>query len=480
MRITPELVVTALAVLAAILASIQALVYKRDSRSAALWIVIIWILPGVGPLLFVLLGINRIRARAQALRGQFVRHRHHAVTQPPCEGNPESIFGAEAAHLCPFATMMERVAERPLVGGNKFEPLPGGVCAYPRMLQAIAAAKESISVSVYIFDPQGIGEKFVEALEAAQRRGVEVRVLVDAVGARYCWPTARKIFAKNNLVRVAQFNKPTLYWAPAFNLRNHRKILVVDGRIGFTGGFNIKREYWDDGGSHGECCQDLHFRVEGPVVAQLNEVFADDWRFTTGENLDGSKWFPQIDAVGTAMARGIEAGPDEPFERLRWALIGALNGARKKVVIMTPYFVPDAAILSALNAAALRGVLVDILLPDRCNLPFVRWASFAQLWQAMEGGCRIWLGGGPFDHSKLMIVDDVWAFIGSANWDARSLRLNFEFNVEVYDSSLCEKLQPLIRERMKRSKQISIQEVDARPLAIKVRDSFARLFAPYL
>lgn len=478
MRLSLELLVTALAVLAAILASIQALVYKRDSRSAALWIVLIWILPAIGPLLFVFLGINRIRRRAQAMRGNFVRHRHQ-VTQPPCETHAESVFGAEAAHLCSFAVMMERVAERPLVSGNAFEPLPGGARAYTAMLDAIASAKESIALCTYIFDPRGIGQKFIAALEAAQRRGVEVRVLIDAVGARYSIPTAKKVFAQNGAIPFAQFNKPTLYWAPAFNLRNHRKILVIDGHIGFTGGFNIKRDYWDDTDPN-SCSQDLHFRVEGPVVTQLNEVFADDWRLTTGENLDGPKWFPAIEPAGPAMARGIEAGPDETFERLRWALIGALNGARKKAVVMTPYFVPDSAILSALNAAALRGVQVDILLPDQCNLPFVRWASFAQLWQAMEGGCRVWLGGGPFDHSKLMIVDNVWTFIGSANWDARSLRLNFEFNVEVYDAALCQKLQPLIDSRFKLSRRITLEEVDARPLPIKIRDSAARLFAPYL
>jgi cardiolipin synthase len=224
----------------------------------------------------------------------------------------------------------------------------------------------------------------------------------------------------------------------------------------------------------------MHFRVRGPVVAHLMEVFADDWLFTTDEALRGPEWFPQIEPAGDSLARGIEAGPDESFERLRWAYVGALNAAQRTVRICTPYFLPDGGIISALDAAALRGVDVDIILPEETDLPHIRWAMVHQLWQVLDRGCRVWMRPGPFDHSKLMCVDAHWTFLGSGNWDARSLRLNFEFNVESYCRRFGRWMDQLIVERRAGSRRVSLDEVNARPPAIKLRDGIARLFAPLL
>lgn len=357
-------------------------------------------------------------------------------------------------------------------------PLTNGIEAYPAMLQGIEGAKRSIGLS-YIFDGAGGGKHFVDALGQANHRGVEVRVLIDAVAANYSWPpVARRL--REQGVSVALFN-PRLIpkWVPSLNLRNHRKILVVDGVLGFTGGFNIKREYWSLEADT-RPFRDMHFQLTGPVVAHLSETFVNDWQFTTGEPLRSERWFPVLASSGKMFARGIEAGPDESFERLRWVIIGALNAARRSVCIITPYFLPDTGIISALNAAAMRGVEVDILLPERSNLPYVHWATFGQLWQALERGCRVWLSAGEFDHSKLMIVDEAWSLFGSANWDARSLRLNFEFNVECYSSEFCQRLLHTAKERVFSARALSLGDVDGRPLAIKVRDGIARLFTPYL
>jgi cardiolipin synthase len=263
------------------------------------------------------------------------------------------------------------------------------------------------------------------------------------------------------------------------NLRTQRKILVTDGKLGFTGGINIRE---------GNCLkrnprrpvQDLHFRVTGPVVMQLQEAFADDWLFTTGESLRGEAWFPKPDPAGQVLARGVGDGPDEDFEKLRWVLLGALAIARQSVQIVTPYFLPDPSLVSALNLAALRGVQVDIILPERSNLPFVQWASRAMWWQVLEHGCRIWLTTPPFDHSKLMLVDGCWVLLGSANWDARSLRLNFEYNVECYDQQLAQELEKLVQTKLQDAHQVTLAEVDARGLPTRLRDGIARLATPYL
>ncbi|MGH7971958.1 MAG: phospholipase D-like domain-containing protein, partial [Limisphaerales bacterium] len=226
--------------------------------------------------------------------------------------------------------------------------------------------------------------------------------------------------------------------------------------------------------------QDIHFRIRGPVVAQLQEAFADDWLFTTGEALRGDIWFPKLVPSGPVLARGVTDGPDEDFEKLRWTLLGALSIARESVQIITPYFLPDPAVVSALNLAAMRGVRVDIVLPAKSNLPFVLWASQAMWWQVLEHGCRIWLTPPPFDHSKLMLVDGCWSLVGSANWDARSLRLNFEFNVECYDVGLATCLGKLFETKLRAARAVTMADADIRSLPIRLRDGVAHLLTPYL
>ena len=187
-----------------------------------------------------------------------------------------------------------------------------------------------------------------------------------------------------------------------------------------------------------------------------------------------------LEPAGPVVARGIPDGPDEDFETVRWTLLGALACARSTVRIVTPYFIPDAALVTALNVAALRGVRVDVVLPERLNLPVVQWAATAQLWQVMRPHFRVFLTAPPFDHTKLMVVDGVWSLVGSANWDPRSLRLNFEFDVECYDVALARELDALVDERMSLARQLTLEELEARPLPIRLRDGVARLMSPYL
>ena len=215
-------------------------------------------------------------------------------------------------------------------------------------------------------------------------------------------------------------------------------------------------------------------------MAQLQDAFAADWAFTTGETLDGDLWFPELLERGDVIARAITDGPDADFETVRWILLAALAEAQNSVRIVTPYFLPDSALITALNLAALRGVRVDILLPAKSNLKFVDWASRALWWQVLERGCRIWLTAPPFDHSKLMIVDGHWVLLGSANWDARSLRLNFELTVESYGRELAEQMSKIIDDKLRGAREVTLAEMDGRNYAAKLRDAIARLFSPYL
>jgi cardiolipin synthase len=226
--------------------------------------------------------------------------------------------------------------------------------------------------------------------------------------------------------------------------------------------------------------KDVHFRVQGPVVTQLQEVFAEDWEFSTGEVLEGALWYPEQELAGAMLARGIAYGPDESKGIIGLTLIGALGAAQRKVDIVTPYFIPDDTIVAALNVAAMRGVEVNIILPQQGNLRTVQWASLAMLWQVLEHGCRVWATGPPFDHTKLMVVDGLWTLMGSGNWDPRSLRLNFEFNVEIYDCKLADQIAQRIESLRSSAKEIRLADVDGRTLPVRLRDGIARLMSPYL
>ena len=460
--------------LASLLASAHALLHKRDTRAATLWIGFIWLMPAVGPLLYLALGVNRIRRRALLL----------GVHKTTRRGIPEDLGEPEhegAEHLKLLARVVSRVVNRPLTPGNHVQPLVNGDEAFPAMLAAIESAKHTISMVSYIFDNDASGKLFADALGRAVKRGVAVRVLIDAAGTRYSWPPITYKL-KHAQVPFAKFLPASLLtpWRVAtINLRNHRKILVVDGQTAFTGGMNIRHGnvLADQPGSP---VRDLHFRVAGPVVTQLQDAFANDWTFATGEILDGKIWFPKLQESGSVIARVITDGPDADYDKLRLTLLAALAEAQTSVQILTPYFLPDNALVTALNLAALRGVRVDIVLPAKNNLPFVHWASRAMWWQVLERGCHIWLTPPPFDHSKLMIVDGHWVLSGSANWDARSLRLNFELNVECYGREFAHEMASVLGKKLHRAREVTLAEVDGRALPAKLRDAAARLFSPFL
>jgi cardiolipin synthase A/B len=471
--------VLAVTLLLSIIGSAHALLYKRDHRAAAMWVGLIWLVPMVGAVLYFILGVNRIKRQAILLLGDLEHFRaRQSVNECSLEQLAEQL-PEKCRHLSSLACCVDKVLKRPLLPGNRVRMLVNGDAAYPAMLEAIANARRSVALSTYIFDRDAAGLAFARALGEAARRGVEVRVLIDATGTRYSWPSILGVL-KRERVRYALFLRTfPLVRLFEMNLRNHRKILVVDGQIGFTGGLNIRAGHWI-GRQPSHPVLDLHFHIEGPVVAHLQEVFADDWFFTTKEALRGEAWFPPLEPCGPVIARGISDGPDEDFEKLRWTILAALAAARSSVRIVTPYFLPEPTIIAALNLAAMRGVDVDILLPGKNNLPFVQWASRAQWWQMLERGCRFWLSPPPFDHSKLFVVDDCWAMVGSTNWDPRSLRLNFEFNIECYDTALAGSLAQWFDRRLLHAHQTSLEEVDSRSLPVRLRDGAARLLTPYL
>lgn len=472
-------IVTAGTVVLMLWAAGHVILVKKDTKAASGWLALIWFSPLVGACMYWLFGINRIKRRARSMfagkKNVFLPRQYEAVT-------PERVaeqFSVDHSSIALLSRLTENITRQPLMDGNRVELLVNGDQAYPAMLEAIRGAKRSITLSTYIFDHDDWGAIFRRELAEAVGRDVAVRVLIDAVGARYSFPSIVSSLKRDN-IPCALFMRTILPWRFRYNnLRNHRKILVVDGCTGFTGGMNIRDGHFlADEPNHP--IQDVHFRLRGSVVAELQRSFAEDWNFTTGEWLEGPIWFPRIGHYGDCIARGIADGPDEDFDKLRMVMLGALAAARSSIMITTPYFLPDSELFAELQLAALRGADVQILLPAENNLLMVQWASAAGLRDLLVAGCRIFLTPPPFDHSKLFTVDEQWSLLGSANWDPRSLALSFEFNVECYEHRLAREMNKLMAGKAAVSEELTVEKLDSRPLVIRLRNNLLRLFSPYL
>jgi cardiolipin synthase len=451
----------------AILVSMHVLLRKRDVGSAIGWIGLAWLSPLVGSAIYFVFGINRVERRARRLRRDL--HRDLRPKNPPDSEIPD--------HLVPLEVAARQISNRAAEEGCDIQPLENGDAAYPAMLEAIAAAKTSVALASYIFRDDLVGKRFSEALIAAHRRGVAVRVLIDGIGGGY-FSSATYHRLRRAGVPAARFMHSTQPWRmPFLNLRSHKKILVIDGARAFTGGMNIATQNLvRENPPHP--VRDIHFRVTGPVVAQLMEDFARDWSFVTEEDLEGEVWFPAAAIAGPAIARVITSGPDRDLEKIGFVLLEAIAVARKTIRIMTPYFLPDERFISALSLAALRGIEVDIVVPAVTDHRLINWAFPANIGPLLRSGARVWRNPPPFEHTKLMVIDGVWCLIGSTNWDMRSLRLNFELTIEVYHSDLPARLEELILKRM--GDRLYTEELSRRAFPIRLRDSAARLGLPYL
>lgn len=445
--------------------TVHVLLHKRNVGAAVSWIGIAWLSPYLGGLLYATMGINRVKRRAKRLRRERL---------PLAIADPGAAVVAD--HLqSPLEYAVGRLTGLPSEPGNSVEVLRSGDQAYPRMLEEIERAQQSIGLCSYIFRADAAGEKFHQALIRAQRRGVQVRVLIDGLGGGYFWSGTHQVLRKAG-VPVARFLHSYLPWRmPFVNLRNHRKVLLIDGRVAFTGGLNIGAENIEASDPRRRVL-DTHFRIEGPVVEQLTDAFADDWLFTTGEQLLIESWFPVLEKAGSVAARVITSGPDEDMEQIEFVTLHAISCARRSIRVVTPYFLPPEPLTMALSLAAMRGVTVDIVLPEHSNHAILDWARRVPLRPLIEAGCRIWLVAAPFDHSKLMTIDDSWSLIGSANWDTRSFRLNFELNVEMHDGNFARQLAELIRPELR----MTLADIDSDGLLIRLRNSAARLLQPYL
>ena len=490
----PHVVLT-VSIAASVLATIHIAMTKQDVKAAIGWVAVVILSPLLGATFYLFAGINRIRHERLSAQRDLAEHEIVALDRLVVQ----SLKPHADAYFEALRTLGDKVCRNELLKGNQVSIMKSGDQTYAAMLQAIAQAKHCIALQSYIFDHDAIGTQIAQALIDAKDRGVQVRVLIDAVGAKYSRPPITRLLERGG-VKVARFLPNVIGVRLGYaNLRSHRKLLLVDSDLALAGGMNIRSGFTTEFAGENRA-NDTHFKITGPATRQLMDSFAHDWEFTTGEQLPDSPWFdrppvvmqdqgmvqqtlpssPQHDIQHNTPVRVVLSGPDRTMGSSQGLILGALSVAQRHVRIQSPYFLPDMVLIGALVTAARRGVIVDVLIPGNSNLKLVSAAMQAQLGIMVKEGVRIWRSTGPFDHSKLFTVDDQWSFVGSSNLDPRSLRLNFELDLEVIDRELGQQLGQRIDEHMAKATLVQLDELQAQPFWLRLRNRLIWLASPYL
>lgn len=396
--------------------------------------------------------------------------------RPPIRYHMRHQFGvADVA----FLQTMHALTGAPLSEGNRVDVLCNGVEIFPSMLSAIKLAKRTINLEFYIYWDGQIGRTFAEALAERARAGVQVKVILDAVGSA---TMSRQLidFLTRNGVDVEWYHPLRWYTLSRFNHRTHRKLLIVDGRIGFSGGVGIADNWLGDADSR-EHWRETMIRVEGPVVTQMQFAFMDNWVKSRGELLTGLDYFPEVERAGDQLTQVIKSSPSEGSSTVKLLYIISIVSATKSIFISNAYFVPDRDTIRALEGAVRRGVDVRVIVPgEHTDVPLVRQASRVHYEWLLRRGIRIFEYQPTMMHAKTMTVDGMWTTIGSSNFDDRSFRLNDEVNVNVYDAGTAKRMEEIFFEDLARSREITLRKWFKRGTFNKLKERIANVLRPQL
>jgi cardiolipin synthase A/B len=378
-----------------------------------------------------------------------------------------------------FARAMGVLLGPAITNGNRFDTLLNGDQIFPPMLESIRGAKKSVTFETFIYWSETIGKQFAEALAERARAGVKVHVLLDWLGSGKMDPMHLSEMEQAG-VQVRKFHQPKWYNLARMNNRTHRKVLVVDGRVGFTGGVGIA-DQWTGNAQDPQHWRDTHFRATGPVVAQMQAVFLDNWIKATGEVLHGQDYFPALGSAGTSAAQMFSSSPAGGSESMQLMYLLAITAARHSIHLSSAYFVPDDLTLRALVDALRRGVKVQIITPgEHMDAETVRRASRARWGDLLQAGAEIYEYQPTMYHCKVMIVDALWVSVGSTNFDNRSFRINDEANLNIYDGEFAAAQVGYFREDLSRSRRISLIDWQQRPLPEKLWEHAASLLGGQL
>jgi len=460
------------------LTMLPVIVLRKERPATCLaWLTIVFFEPWVGLGLYLLIGENRLGRRRWARR-RSRRPQLEAADYPPLD--PDHIVAAhEGDEHSVLADAAARTGGLPVVAGNSISLMNDTDVVINRLIADIDAARQHVHLLFYIFKDDTVGRHVANALVRAVARGVVCRVLADGVGSR---PLFRRLapWLRQQGVRIYPVLPATLWRLPfaRLDLRNHRKLAVIDGRIAFTGSQNIVEASY--GHKRAGVWHDIMARITGPVVRQLQGIFLEDWFYESGELLEDGALFPPSPADGTMAVQVVPTGPDHPTELFQDLIVKAIFLARRRIVITSPYFIPNEAMLLALRLAALRGVQVDLAIPKRSDHPLVAAAGAFYCDYLMRHGVNVFLFREGMLHAKTLTVDRELAMFGSANYDIRSFNLNFELNLFVHTPEAVDELRCLQQGYLDQSQRATADDLPTRTPLGRLKVNLAKLCSPLL
>lgn len=454
---------------------------QKEPTAMLAWVFAIVLMPFAGSILYWLVGSTRIHRKAHRRRKRIAhlvsRVKRH--TRDRAGGDDREAEQRLPDDLATVERMTRRLLGVPATSGNQVHVYEEANATYYALEEAIRDARESVHLEYYVWQPDDTGRHFRDLVIEKAKTGVKCRLLLDAVGS---WRIGRSftqplIEAGVQLAFFLPVNPLRKRWS--INLRNHRKIAVIDGRVAFMGSQNIGDEYlgrlkrlspW----------RDTHMRVIGPAVLFMQQTFVEDWLFASGENLTSAELFPEPARSGDSLVQMVSTGPDQNVGVLEQIVFAAVSTGGKSIQIQTPYFVPGPGLRMALQHACYRGVRVQLVLPTRHDHPVVLWAGRSFYGELIQAGVEIYEYDAGVVHSKIITVDDRWCMLGSANMDVRSFRLNFESTALIYDASVAVELSNSIDRDVRRSRRIGLDDIRERGLREQLIVGAARILSPLL
>lgn len=454
---------------------------RKEPAATLAWIMVLTFIPIVGIVFYLVFNQNFSRSKINRLT-----EKEEFAVNSSLNRQMESMdkgdydFSGNVAEKWKHLIKLNQVYGRAYyTQDNDVELYTDGNLMFEAVLQDIKNAETSINAEYYILKRDHVGRRFIQALTEKAKEGVEVRLLLDAMGSRYITKSVLKEFIAAG-GKVGYFFKPKFaIFGIKLNYRNHRKILIIDDKVAYTGGYNIAREYLGQKKKFGYW-RDTHIRIRGGAVYDLNARFILDWRFTTRENLPAVK--PQMENA-EAGAKGIQivsCGPESPKEEVKRAFMRMITYAQKNVYVQTPYFVPDPSIIESLKMAAQSGIDVRVMIPCMPDHMFVYWATYSYVGELLRSGARVFIYDEGFLHAKTLVVDGEVGTVGSTNFDNRSFRLNFETNAFIFDDGFALKMEETFRRDMEKGHELTLEDYMNRSLIIKFKEAISRLLADIL
>ncbi|MER2174514.1 MAG: cardiolipin synthase [Carnobacterium sp.] len=457
---------------------------KRDIAATWAWLLVLILLPGIGFIFYLFIGKKLTREKIFDINSQENIGMPELVqAQKEMLADDEELLSERQAseNAKEMASLFLESDESILTKGNKVELFTDGAKKFDSLIEDISKAEHHIHMIYYIIHNDKIGKRVLTALEERAAAGVEVLVIYDALGSRSLRPKFFKTLKKLGGKAEPFFGSKLPIVNLRFNYRNHRKIVVIDGKIGYTGGFNVGDEYLGEYKKFGYW-RDTHLKIQGNAVLALQSRFLMDWNAAVSNHkLEYEEnYFPLIDKKGHTNIQVVSSGPDSDLEQIKKGYIKMISMAKESVFIQTPYFVPDDSVLESIQIAVMSGIDVKIMIPNKPDHPFIYRATMYYAEAMVDAGAEVYIYDNGFLHAKTVVVDGDICSIGTANFDIRSFKLNFEVNVFIYDDKIAKQQEQFFYEDMKKSYLLTKEMLDNQSKWLKFKQIFSRLFSPIL